>query len=72
MCKIKNPYKLSDEFFKLSKDESDNKIEDFYAEFLDSIDDLDDFDEDYIETIKITYLSKYLDYKDKSVNYFNN
>jgi hypothetical protein len=72
MSKIKNPYKLSDEFFKLSKDESDNEIEDFYAEFLDSIDDLDDFDEDYIETIKITYLSKYLDYKDKSVNYFNN
>jgi hypothetical protein len=72
MSKIKNPYKLSDEFFKLSKDESSDDIEDFYAEFLDSIGGIDEFDEDYNNTIKITYLSQYIDYKDPTINFYDN
>lgn len=69
---MKNPYKLSDSFFNMSEDESNDDIDEFYVHFIKQIGGIENLDDDLEEVIKTTYLSGYIVYKDKKVKYYYN
>jgi hypothetical protein len=69
---IKNQYKISNEFFSLTKDQVQDDIDDFFISYIKSIGGYEKFTSFHINRSKEMYMSGWLEYKDENVNFEDN
>jgi len=68
----KHHYKISDEFFSLTKDQIVDDIDDFFIEYVESIGGYQNFGSNHSARSKELYISGWLEYKDENVNFEDN
>ncbi|MFY8169953.1 MAG: hypothetical protein ACOVK2_02425 [Candidatus Fonsibacter sp.] len=68
----KHPYKISDEFFSLSKRQIKDDIDDFFINYIKDIGGANYFNEEHCMRSKELYICGFLEYKDYNIDFNDN
>jgi hypothetical protein len=68
----KHQYRISDEFFSLTREQIKDDIDEFFIEYVESIGGYKNFGSNHSDRSKELYISGWLEYRDDNVNFEDN